>query len=188
MKTIAMIRKIWFINCSCPGDWPWLLDAGLEFVGLKLNEENTPNGNPPIPNDIWKLPPPPCPKWNPGKPPCASGSVLCPWGRGGILSLGSFWSLLSLPYRGITLSLLMAALQTGHVALGRISSHWWRHGQQKRCPQRLTTASLAVSRHMLHSNDPLVELAPDDDWSWSSPGSEPEDDEEAAAIPTTITP
>ena len=37
-----------------------------------------------------------------------------------------------LPYKGITLSLEIAALQTGHVGLmGRHSSHWCKHGQLK---------------------------------------------------------
>lgn len=47
----------------------------------------------------------------------------------------------------------MPALQTGHTCLvGRVSNHWCKQGQQKRCPHRLITASLAVSRQMLHSN------------------------------------
>jgi len=32
-----------------------------------------------------------------------------------------------------------------------VSSHWWRHGQQKRCPHMEITASEATSRQMLHS-------------------------------------
>lgn len=39
--------------------------------------------------------------------------------------LGSSWLALPLPYSGMTFSLLMPALQTGHCCLlGRISSHW----------------------------------------------------------------
>lgn len=52
----------------------------------------------------------------------------------------------------MTLSLLMPALQTGHTCrLGLVSNHWCKQGQQNRCPHRLITASLAVSRQMLHS-------------------------------------
>lgn len=39
--------------------------------------------------------------------------------------LGSSWLVLPLPYSGMTLSLLIPALQTGHTdLLGRVSSHW----------------------------------------------------------------
>lgn len=47
----------------------------------------------------------------------------------------------------------MAALHTGHNwRVGRVSSHWCKHGQQNKCPHILTTASLAVSKQILHSN------------------------------------
>lgn len=109
-----------------------------------------PNGKAPIPNDIWN---PPSPNPKPWNPPRFSGSGLCPCGRGGVLSRGSCCPVLPLPYSGITLSRLIPALHTGHTCLvGRVSNHWCRQGQQKRCPHRLMTASLAVSRHMLHSN------------------------------------
>ena len=49
------------------------------------------------------------------------------WGLGGTLSLGSLPSELPLPYRGITLSLLIPALHTGQICLlGLVSSHWNR--------------------------------------------------------------
>lgn len=110
---------------------------------------NIPKGNAPIPNDIWK---PPSPNPKPWNPPLFSGSGLCPWGRGGVFSLGSCCPVLPLPYRGITLSRLIPALQTGHTCLfGLVSNHWCKQGQQKRCPHKLMTASLAVSKQMLHS-------------------------------------
>lgn len=66
---------------------------------------------------------------------------------------GSSSLVLPRPYNGITFSLLMAALHTGHSwRVGRVSSHWCKQGQQNRCPHILTTASLAVSKQILHSN------------------------------------
>lgn len=128
---------------------------------------NIPKGNAPIPNDIWK---PPSPNPKPWNPPLFSGSGLCPWGRGGVFSLGSCCPVLPLPYKGITLSRLIPALHTGHTCLfGLVSSHWCKQGQQKRCPHRLITASLAVSKQMLHSKvlswlvlspEPLLLLLP----------------------------
>ena len=51
------------------------------------------------------------------------------WGWGSFqnikIYLGSFLSVFPLPYRGMTLSLLIPALQTGQICLfGRVSSHW----------------------------------------------------------------
>ena len=67
--------------------------------------------------------------------------------------LGSFPSGFPLPYRGITLSLLIPALQTGQICLlGLVSIHWWMQGQQKRCPHMEITASRATSKQMLHWN------------------------------------
>lgn len=61
--------------------------------------------------------------------------------------------MLPRPYNGITFSLLIAALHTGHSwRVGRVSSHWCKHGQQNKWPHILTTASLAVSKQILHSN------------------------------------
>lgn len=66
---------------------------------------------------------------------------------------GSSSLVLPRPYSGTTFSLLIAALHTGQSCLvGRVSSHWWRHGQQNKWPHMLTTASLAVSKQILHSN------------------------------------
>jgi len=150
MKRMATQRNNWDRNRSSSKlaglvPWaPWPLITGSP----KLNvEANNPNGNAPIPNDIWK--PPSKPKLE--NAPLFSGSVLCPWGRGGSFSLGSCLEP-PLPYNGMTLSRLIAALQTGHDCLfGLVSSHWWRHGQQKRWPHMLMTASFAVSRQILHS-------------------------------------
>lgn len=109
-----------------------------------------PNGNAPMPNDMLKLESPKPNPWNPG---CGSGSTRWPAGRGGTFVRGSCWFVLPRPYNGMTFSLLIAALHTGHnCRVGRVSSHWCKHGQQNRCPHKLTTASLAVSKHMLHSN------------------------------------
>lgn len=147
--TRATNRKRRDRNCSsmCCGV-PGAAGGGRPSLMLKAVAK-IPNGKAPIPNDIWK---PPSPKPNPWKPPRFSGSGLCPCGRGGVLSLGSCCPVLPLPYKGITLSLLIPALQTGHTCLfGRVSNHWCKQGQQKRCPHRLITASLAVSRQMLHS-------------------------------------
>lgn len=128
---------------------PGWAGGGLPSFMLKA-VANIPKGKAPIPKDIWS---PPSPKPNPWKPPRFSGSGLCPCGRGGVFSRGSCWPVLPLPYSGMTLSLLMPALHTGHTWLvGLVSNHWCKHGQQKRCPHRLMTASLAVSRQMLHSN------------------------------------
>lgn len=91
-------------------------------------------------------------------------------------NLGSSWFELPRPYNGITLSRLIPDLQTGHTFLfGRVSSHWCKQGQLKRwqiyikricyvnfdvillftyqnkCPHMLITASLAVSKQILHS-------------------------------------
>lgn len=72
--------------------------------------------------DKWN-PPSPLKPWNPWKPLSAEGSVLCPCGRGGTLLRGSCCFSLFLPYKGITFSLEMAALQTGHNWRdGRVSS------------------------------------------------------------------
>lgn len=147
--TRAANRKSRDRNCSsmCCGV-PGAAGGGLPSLMLKAVAK-IPNGKAPIPKDIWK---PPSPKPNPWKPPRFSGSGLCPCGRGGVLSLGSCWPVLPRPYKGITLSRLMPALHTGHTCLlGLVSNHWCKQGQQKRCPHRLITASLAVSRHMLHS-------------------------------------
>lgn len=66
------------------------------------------------------------------------------------------------PYRGMTLSLLIAALHTGHNwRVGRVSNHWCKHGQQNRWPHKLTTASLAVSKQILHSNTDSSFLSPE---------------------------
>lgn len=47
-----------------------------------------------------------------------------------IIYLGSSCLVSPRPYNGITLSLLIAALQTGHICLvGRVSNHWCRQGQ-----------------------------------------------------------
>lgn len=149
MITRATKRKSRDRNCSsmCCGV-PGAAGGGLPSLMLKAVAK-IPNGKAPIPNDIWK---PPSPKPNPWKPPRFSGSGLCPCGRGGVFSLGSCWPVLPRPYMGITLSRLIPALHTGHTCLlGRVSSHWCKQGQQKRCPHKLITASLAVSRHMLHS-------------------------------------
>lgn len=146
--------------CNLPG--------GRGSPKLSVDVMN-PKGKAPIPKDMWN----PSPNPNPGNPGTGSGSVRCPAGRGGTLLLqntyklgywkilmlkavqtyrGSSWCVLFLPYSGMTLSLSTAALQTGQsLRLGRVRSHWCRHGQQNRWPHMLTTASLAVSRHMLHS-------------------------------------
>lgn len=71
----------------------------------------------------------------------------------GLSHRGSSSLVLPRPYSGITFSLLMAALQTGHSCRdGLVSSHWCKQGQQNKWPHMLTTASLAVSKQMLHSN------------------------------------
>lgn len=121
---------------------------------LKFVAKN-PKGKAPIPNDIWN---PAGPFPNPQNPgacplPLDSGSGLCPLGLGGMgLSRGSLGSAFPRPYRGTTLSLPMPALQTGQIWWwGLVSSHWWRHGQQNRCPHIEMTASEATSRQMLHS-------------------------------------
>lgn len=85
----------------------------------------------------------------------ASASALWPGGRGGTLFLrrkkisnyvrqvffftessyfaaylGSSWFVLPRPYKGITFSLLIPDLQTGHNFLfGLVSSHWCKQGQ-----------------------------------------------------------
>lgn len=130
-------------NCAVPRG------AAFGLRSPRLREEaKMPKGKDPMPKDTWN----PSPEPNPGKPPMFSSSVRCPIGRGGTLFRGSSCFVLPLPYRGITLSLLIAALHTGHTwRFGRVSNHWCRHGQQKRCPHILTTASRAVSRHILHS-------------------------------------
>lgn len=103
------------------------------------------------------------------------------WIQESLSYLGSSCFVAPRPYNGMTLSLLIAALQTGQTCLvGLVSSHWCKHGQlqfyysyyndcqvffilcsiyqirwntyQNRWPHILTTASLAVSRQMLHSN------------------------------------
>lgn len=62
--------------------------------------------------------------------------------------LGSSWLELPLPYSGITFSLLMPALHTGHCCrLGRVSNHWWGgaeqgEGCQNDCNTRHTNRSL----------------------------------------------
>lgn len=147
--TSATNRKRRERNCSSTY-WgvPGTAGGGRPSFMLKA-VANIPKGNAPIPNDIWK---PPSPNPKPWNPPLFSGSGLCPWGRGGVFSLGSCCPVLPLPYRGITLSRLIPALHTGHTCLfGLVSSHWCKQGQQKRCPHKLITASLAVSKQMLHS-------------------------------------
>lgn len=148
------------MNCGVPGT------AGGGLPSLMLNAvAKIPNGKAPIPKDIWN---PPSPKPNPWNPPRFSGSGLCPWGLGGVLSLGSCCPVLPRPYNGITFSRLIPALHTGQTwRFGLVSNHWCKQGQQKRCPHRLMTASLAVSRQMLHSNvlswllpSPAVPVAP----------------------------
>lgn len=149
-KRMATHRNTFDRNCSS-SYWgvPRGAALGLGSPKLKVDVKN-PNGKAPIPNDMWK---PPSPNPKPGKPPLFSGSERCPGGRGGTLFLGSSCLVLPLPYRGTTFSLLMAALQTGHTCrFGRVSNHWCKHGQQNKCPHMLTTASLAVSRQILHSN------------------------------------
>lgn len=163
MMTRATNRKRRDRNCSsiCWGV-PGAAGGGLPSLMLKAVAK-IPNGKAPMPKDIWN---PPSPNPNPWNPARFSGSGLCPWGRGGVRSLGSCWPVLPLPYKGITLSRLMPALQTGHTCLfGLVSSHWCKQGQQNRCPQRLITASFDVSRQMLHSKvlswlplSPAVEL------------------------------
>lgn len=146
---MATHRNIFDKNCSS-SYWAVPRGAALGLGSPKLNVDvNTPNGKAPMPKDMWK----PSPNPKPGKPLVFSGSVRCPAGLGGTLFLGSSCLVLPLPYSGITLSLLMAALHTGHTCrLGRVSSHWCKHGQQNRWPHMLTTASRAVSKQMLHSN------------------------------------
>lgn len=136
-------RSSWY--CWVPGA------GGTAPAPQLLKVVNIPKGNAPMPK--WNWNPPPSPNPNPGiNPLWGSGSVRWPGGRGGSLSLGSCWLPDPLPYRGITFSLDIAALQTGHVWLfGRVSSHWCKQGQQKRCPHMEMTASFAVSRHILHS-------------------------------------
>lgn len=154
----ATMRKMRLRNTSSAC---WALPgggaAGRPSWTLKT-EAKSPKGNAPIPNDIWN---PVSPNPNALNVLPLSGSVRWPWGLGGTRSRGSCCLVLPRPYNGITLSLLMPALHTGHVGLlGRVSSHWCRHGQQKRCPHMLMTASRAVSRQMLHSKAELscVEL------------------------------
>lgn len=150
-----------------------------------------PNGNAPMPSDIWN---PPSPNPKPWNVVFGSGSVRWPAGLGGTFALfcksngnknqkknmimfqsnnfrhtqctpqwvkygsqqthrGSSSLVLPRPYNGITFSLLMAALHTGHSwRFGRVSSHWCKHGQQNKWPHILTTASFAVSKQILHSN------------------------------------
>jgi len=64
-------------------------------------------------------------------------------------------------HRGrLTLSTSTAALHTGHARAELdtcIQRH--RHGQQNRCPQSVTTGSLARSRQTLHSNTRSAALA-----------------------------
>lgn len=105
------------------------LGAALGLASPKLNVEvKNPNGKAPIPKDMWNPLSPPNP--NPGKVEPGSGSERWPAGLGGTFSRGSCCLVLPLPYRGITFSLLIAALHTGHTwRLGLVSSHWWRHGQ-----------------------------------------------------------
>lgn len=105
------------------------LGAGLGLASPKLNVDvKNPNGKAPMPNDMWKPLSPPKPK--PGNVEPGSGSVRWPAGRGGTFSRGSSCFVLPRPYNGITFSLLIAALHTGQTCLlGRVSSHWWRHGQ-----------------------------------------------------------
>lgn len=148
MNIIATQRNSFEIN------WSWAISTPFTIAGLTRKspmlkvEAKNPNGNAPIPKDIWK--PSPNPKL--GNVLYSDCSVRCPWGRGGIFfSRGSFLSE-PRPYSGITCSRVTALLQTGQVGLiGFVSSHWCKQGQQKRWPHMLTTASLAVSRQMLHS-------------------------------------
>lgn len=163
MITRATNKKSRDRNCSsiCWGV-PGAAGGGLPSLMLKAVAK-IPKGKAPIPKDIWN---PPSPKPNPWNPPRFSGSGLCPCGLGGVRSLGSCWPVLPRPYNGMTLSRLMPALHTGQTCLfGLVSNHWCKHGQQNKCPQRLITASLDVSRQMLHSKvlswfpvSPAVEL------------------------------
>lgn len=114
-------------------------------------------GKAPIPNDRVN----PSPNPSPPRLGCLSGVGLCPWGRGGVLLLGS--SLLPpRPYTGIMFSLLIPALHTGHREPSVLiwsfptSNQRCRQGQQNRCPHKLMTASRAVSRQMLHSKLSVV--------------------------------
>lgn len=91
-------------------DLKFLPALGLGSPKLKVEVKN-PKGKAPIPNDIWN---PPSPNPKPWKAEPGSGSDLCPAGLGGTFSRGSSCLLLPRPYSGTTLSLLMAALQTGH--------------------------------------------------------------------------
>jgi len=145
---IATHRNTLDMNCSSSNGVSPLWPKGLSPTWN--DEVKNPNGKAPIPNDMWK---PPSPNPNPGKPPLFSGSDLWPGGLGGVLFLGSSCLVLPLPYKGITLSLDIAALQTGQTCLlGLVSNHWCRQGQQNKWPHILTTASFAVSRQILHSN------------------------------------
>mmetsp|Transcript_36939 Transcript_36939/g.44689 ORF Transcript_36939/g.44689 Transcript_36939/m.44689 type:complete len:200 (+) Transcript_36939:1076-1675(+) len=51
---------------------------------------------------------------------------------------------------GITLVLSISPLQTGH-CLQPWSIHLYKHGQQYRCPQRVTTGSVTTSKQTLQS-------------------------------------
>lgn len=146
------------------------LRAGNRVSLLKLKvDAKKLNGKAPIPNETWRPSNP-----NPNRLLGRGASVRCPWGLGGIFSRGSCRSVLLRPYKGITFSLLIADLHTGHVCeLGRVSSHLWRHGQQNKWPHMEMTASRATSKHMLHSYWEFgFSLADDDDdcfsFDWSS--------------------
>ena len=69
-----------------------------------------------------------------------------------------------LPYRGTSLSSSTRALHTGQSwQVEWLWSHRYRHGQQKRWPQRVTTGSCASSRQMLQSKPEEEEEEEDDD-------------------------
>lgn len=124
------------------------------LASLKLKEEaKNPKGKAPIPKDIWM---PPSPKPKPGKfADEYSGSVLCPGGRGGSLSLGS-WREDPLPYKGMTLSLEMAALQTGQTwRFGFVSNHWWRHGQLFMGKRRTRITQNQLHHHFRWGNESI---------------------------------
>lgn len=78
-----------------------------------------------------------------------SGTAANTWRRLRVKSklawyLGSSWLALPLPYSGMTFSLLMPALQTGHCCLlGRISSHW---GDKEEDPNGFSSLQISGCR------------------------------------------
>lgn len=64
--------------------------------------------------------------------------------------LGSSCLVAPRPYSGITLSLLIAALHTGHIFLaGRVSNHWCKQGQLY---TRLSYVTLHYATDIYHSS------------------------------------